>query len=279
MAYGIVGRDMVTHLIISSLSTSKKAPEIAANIHERFTLECGGIIQLHTDNGGELVNDIDDINCELFKISHTTIKPRCPQENGGAESAVKQWKSQMILLQQEYANRNNITFNKKKWLSIWPEMNAMATYNCNVIPSSTTGIIPFEYAFNKKIRGIGDSESSSTTSITSINEKNCELNKISTNNLLNYHENTYKNIDDLGRKTATRKRKQYKQYYDNKYETSQRLEVGSYVKYFERGHWLPLLSFLFFFYFFFFKKICIYKNIYILKKKKKYNKTEEELYI
>ena len=99
----MLGRDMVTYFIIAGLLTSRAAPEVAANVHESFTLGCGGVIELHTDNGGELVNDVDDINCELFDISHTTIKPHCPQENGLAESAVKQWKNQMIYLQKQYA--------------------------------------------------------------------------------------------------------------------------------------------------------------------------------
>ena len=123
-------------------------------------------------------------------------------------------------------------------------MSAMAVYNINATPSATTGIIPFEYAYNKKIRGIGKSSSeSSISSLSCINKNNPIINKISTKNLLLYHQNTYRNTDKLGRRIATRKRIQYKEYYDKKYNTNERLEIGTYVKFRATDRWLPVLSF------------------------------------
>eukprot|EP01083_Nonionella_stella_P271856 921681_1 len=245
--YGLVVKCLVTRIIRIFGIVSKEAAVVAQELHEGVTLHYGGVTRYHSDNGLEFVNQLDNNLHEMYNYEHSTIIPGCPWQNP-AESGVKVVKSKLRSLLAEQSKMYGHVFDLNKWPTTWSLLIPEAEYLINSSTNTITNISPFEYAYNKRIRGTyTPNEDDIPPNIdlndnTNSHDKN--HNKKSNRALLNpqqlvaAHKARYSAMDVIGRSTIDRKRDQRKQQWDNKFET-ERISIGTKVKWRERGHWLP----------------------------------------
>lgn len=244
----MIATDLVSHFVITVPIQNKTAAEVAWNLHNSVTLFVGGVKSYHSDNGGEFVNNLDEINQELIKYSHTTITPYNPQENGMAEAHVKKYKKTMNLLLKKYCDDNNTIFHSHRWPSIWCTFNQLAMYRINSNISHTTGIPPVNYALNKTYTNVNNKENiNSVQQLHLLNDDNTDnetddeneneeekKDTLTDKELLAFHKANYSAKDKVARARAQRKREQYKAQFDK--QCKDNIPIGTKVKYVSKGN-------------------------------------------
>eukprot|EP01083_Nonionella_stella_P032859 89934_1 len=226
--YCLIVKDLVTRWTKPIFIISKTAPAVADALHSRVTLAVGGAKRYHSDNGSEFVNTLDEYCSHAYGYRRTAIVPGNPWENGGAESGVKQFKNVMNQLLEQHCKEEGKVFNRKKWNPIWSTLEAEAFYLLNVKPNSITGISPFAYAYNKTIYPdyIAEQEDTHSSSI------------LSPAQLIKAHKSRYVKVDSVVRARMQHRRNNIKRSWD-KSNATDKIAIGTHVKYHERGQWLP----------------------------------------
>ena len=122
--------DHFSKYMITEAVPDKQAQTVARALVEKVICNEGSPVRIHSDLGGEFINEILNEICKLLDIQHTTTLGYDPSNNGAVERSNRTF-IELI----KHRDIHDI----KAWDSILPYL----THSYNVTPHSTTHFSPF----------------------------------------------------------------------------------------------------------------------------------------